>query len=189
MRDIEKSIIRCRRCALWRGRKKAVPGEGNINSPVVLVGEAPGRMEDLVGKPFVGQAGNILEEILDKWGLGRKGIYITNLVKCRPPKNRRPRTDEISECSCYLDEQLGLIKPRVVAPMGNSALRYFFKRYRLGHRTIGEVHGRAFPASFEWSDGWLFPLYHPAAALYNRGLRETLVTDLGEMISLISQTS
>jgi len=175
----------CKRCELWEGRSNPVPGEGDLDSPVVLVGEAPGRREDESGRPFVGSAGKLLDAALDHVGLGRSDIYITNVVKCRPPGNRRPKSGEVGECTRYLDEQLGIIAPRVVAPMGNSSLRFFFKRYGLGRRVIGEVHGKGFPLEFPWGEATLFPLYHPAAVLYNRGLEEALKADLEALAALL----
>jgi DNA polymerase len=127
-----------------------------------------------------------LDGALESVGFERRGVFITNVVKCRPPGNRRPRADEVAECAVFLDEQLGVLEPRVVAPMGNSALRYFFGRFGLGRAAIGEVHGEGFTVGFPWGEGLLFPLYHPAAVLYNRGLGEVLEEDLGAMVSLLS---
>ena len=157
-----------------------------MTSPVVLVGEAPGRREDESGRPFVGSAGKLLDAALEHVGLGRSDVYITNIVKCRPPGNRRPKSGEVGECTRYLDEQLGIIAPRVVAPMGNSALRYFLRRFELGRHVIGEVHGKGFLVEFPWSEGTLFPLYHPAAVLYNRGLEEALRADLEALAALLT---
>ena len=168
----------CRRCGLWESRTNAVVGSGSLDAETVLVGEAPGRTEDELGLPFVGRAGKLLDEILGKAGLSRDDVFIMNLVKCRPPKNRRPRRVEIGSCEPYLVEQLEIIAPRVIASMGNSPLGYFFRRYGLDRAVIGDVHGEAIRVKESW--GWvtLFPLYHPAAAIYNRGLTETLERDM-----------
>jgi len=168
----------CRRCGLWESRTNAVVGSGSLDAETVLVGEAPGRTEDELGLPFVGRAGKLLDEILGKAGLSRDDVFIMNLVKCRPPKNRRPRRVEIGSCEPYLVEQLEIIAPGVIASMGNSPLGYFFRRYGLDRAVIGDVHGEAIRVKESW--GWvtLFPLYHPAAAIYNRGLTETLERDM-----------
>lgn len=177
MRAVEERIEGCRLCRLCEGRKNPVPGEGSLDSPVVLVGEAPGRSEDEQGKPFVGSAGRLLDLMLGHAGLGRGDVYITNVVKCRPPENRRPRADEVNECTAHLDEQLSIIGPRVLAPMGNSSASYFFKKFGLERASIGEVHGKAFEVQADWGPVVVFPLYHPAAALYNRGLESEMRRD------------
>ena len=176
-----EAVSQCRHCSLWKGRTNAVAGEGDIESSAVLVGEAPGRKEDESGKPFVGSAGKLLDEALFSVGLSRSEIYITNLVKCRPPGNRKPKSRELDECTQYLNKQLRIISPRVVAPLGNSALKYFFKKFNLSSTTIGEVHGREFLLKFEWGEVVLFPLYHPASMLYNRKLEKVFLSDLDKM--------
>lgn len=174
----------CIRCRLWESRTKAVVGAGSLDAEVVLVGEAPGRTEDELGLPFVGRAGKVLDELLGKAGLSRDEVFIMNLVKCRPPNNRRPKKVEIAACEPYLVEQLNIIEPKVFAPMGNSPLSYFFRRYGLDRVVIGDVHGEAIQVKESW--GWvtLFPIYHPAAAIYNRGLTETLEEDMKRLAGL-----
>ncbi len=189
MSDIANAVGVCERCRLHEGRINAVPGEGDLDSPVVLVGEAPGRREDESGRPFVGSAGKLLDAALEQVGLTRSRVYITNVVKCRPPGNRRPRSDEVASCTSYLDEQLAILAPRVVAPMGNSALRHVFGRFGLGRAVIGEVHGRPHPVAFGWGEGVVFPLYHPAAILYNRDLETELHADLEAMVALLGSVS
>jgi DNA polymerase len=185
MSDITDAIRVCERCRLHEGRLNTVPGEGDLSSPVVLVGEAPGRKEDESGRPFVGSAGRLLDAALERVGLTRSQVYISNVVKCRPPRNRRPRSDEVATCTRFIDEQLGILAPRVVAPMGNSALSHVFGRFGLGRAVIGEVHGRAYPVAFDWGEGMVFPLYHPAAILYNRALEVELQADLEAMVALL----
>ncbi len=179
----------CERCRLHEGRLNAVPGEGDLSSPVVLVGEAPGRKEDESGRPFVGSAGRLLDSALERVGLTRSQVFITNVVKCRPPGNRRPRSDEVAACTLFLDDQLAILAPRVVAPMGNSALRHVFGRFGLGRAVIGEVHGRPHPVDFGWGAGVVFPLYHPAAILYNRSLEVELHADLEALVALLGSVS
>jgi uracil-DNA glycosylase family 4 len=151
-----------------------VPGEGNPDAAVVVVGEAPGANEDKQGRPFVGQAGKMLAALLEHAGLVREDVFITNVVKGRPPGNRDPRPAEVAHSWPWLEAQLAVIEPQLVVPLGRHALRRFAPECK-----IGEVHGQAVEAGGRR----LFPLYHPAAALHNRGLQATLEQDargLGE---------
>ncbi len=145
-----------------------VPGEGNPAAAVMFVGEAPGATEDALGRPFVGRAGRLLDELLAEAGLAREDVWITNVVKARPPKNRDPKPAEVAHCMPWLERELALIAPRLVVPLGRHALKHFAPQAR-----IGEVHGRVLAAGGRE----LFPLYHPAAAMYNQGLRATLFAD------------
>lgn len=145
-----------------------VPGEGAPDADVVIVGEAPGASEDREGRPFVGRAGQLLSELLAEAGLDREDVFITNVVKGRPPGNRDPRADEVAHCWPWLEAQLAVIDPLVVVPLGRHALRRFAPEAK-----ISEVHGTAIEAGGRR----LFALYHPAAALHNPALRETLRED------------
>ena len=145
-----------------------VPGEGSPTAEVMIVGEAPGASEDREGRPFVGRAGKLLDELLAEAGLERGDVYITNVLKARPPGNRDPRADEVAHHMPWLEQQLALIQPRLVVPLGRHALAHFAPGAK-----ISEVHGQLL---FE-RERALFPMYHPAAALRARGLRETLFAD------------
>jgi DNA polymerase len=159
----------CTRCALHRGRTQAVPGEGNPLSDVLLVGEGPGAREDATGRPFVGPAGQLLDELLRSVGWQRQDVFIANVVKCRPPGNRDPEPEEIAACSPYLERQEMALDPAVVVTLG----RHSLQRYLPGSR-ISAVHGQ-----LRRSDGrFIFPMYHPAAALHQASLRETLFADV-----------
>lgn len=182
---ISEEVRGCRLCALSEGRLNPVVGEGSLDSPVVFVGEGPGRKEDETGRPFVGSAGRLLDTLLSHIGLGRSEVYITNVVKCRPPGNRRPKSGEVRSCTPYLDEQLAVISPRVIAPMGNSATSHMLRRFGLGRASIGEIHGRPFEVEAPWGRAVLFPLYHPAAVLYNRGLEAELIEDFESLKELL----
>ncbi len=184
---MEDRIGGCRLCRLCESRTNPVPGEGSLDSPVVFVGEAPGRREDEQGRPFVGSAGRFLDVMLGHAGLGRCDVYITNVVKCRPPKNRRPRADEMMECTAYLGEQLNIIGPRILAPMGNSSASYFQKMFGLERASVGKVHGRKFEVQAPWGSVVVFPLYHPAAVLYNRRLESELRGDFESLKGLLSR--
>jgi uracil-DNA glycosylase len=154
-----------------------VPGDGNPDAAVVVVGEAPGASEDKQGKPFVGSAGKLLDALLGEAGLERADVFVTNVVKARPPKNRDPKPDEVAHHLPWLHAQLDVIAPRFVVTLGRHALGRFVEGV-----TIGEAHGK--PVTRE--DGLtLFPMYHPAAALHNQSLRSTLTEDaqrLGEVL-------
>jgi DNA polymerase len=145
-----------------------VPGDGNPDADVMLVGEAPGASEDKQGRPFVGRAGKLLEQLLAEAGLRREDVYITNVVKARPPGNRDPRAGEVAHHMPWLERELELVRPRLVVPLGRHALRHFAPDVK-----ISDVHGRPLRAG----DRELFPLYHPAAALRSTALRETLFAD------------
>jgi len=144
---------------------RCVPGEGNPQAAVMFVGEAPGATEDQLGRPFVGRAGKLLDELLAEAGLVRGDVWITNVVKARPPKNRDPKAPEVAHWMPVLQQEVELIRPRLIVPLGRHALKHFAPAAK-----IGEVHGRL-------TDGNLFPLYHPAAAMYNASLKETLFAD------------
>ncbi len=148
----------------------AVPGEGNVESDVLLVGEGPGAREDATGRPFVGPAGQLLDELLGAIGWARQDVFITNVVKCRPPGNRDPEPAEAAACSGYLDRQERALDPAIVVTLG----RHSLQRYLPGAR-IGAIHGRL---RRSFSGQHVFPMYHPAAALHQASLRETLFRDV-----------
>ena len=162
-----------------------VVGDGSLDSPLVLVGEAPGRKEDEQGKPFVGSAGKLLDGLLEEAGLERSNLFITNIVKCRPPKNRQPLSKEVNACSSHLETLLGIISPRVIAPMGNSSAGHFLRMFGLKKAKIGDIHGSVFRVEASWGDVILFPLYHPAAVLYNRTLEQELKDDFAALRRLL----
>ena len=159
----------CTRCPLHRARTHAVPGEGNPLTDVLLVGEGPGAREDATGRPFVGPAGQLLNELLASLGWERGDVFIANVVKCRPPGNRDPEPEEIGACSTYLDRQEEAIDPVVIVTLG----RHSLARYLPGAR-ISAVHGQLRRVGGRF----IFPMYHPAAALHQASLRETLFADI-----------
>lgn len=161
--------IKAHHCTLRGGCTQAVPGEGNIDSPVVFIGEAPGKVEDELGRPFVGSAGKLLDEALAAIGWKREDVYITNVVKCRPPANRDPLPDEVAEHKAFLTSELELIKPKLIVLLGRHALHWF-----LPDLQISQVRGSA-----KRFGGQVFlPVYHPAAALYDPKLKATLIADI-----------
>jgi uracil-DNA glycosylase len=168
--QVAEQVRACTRCPLAARRTRAVPGEGNVLSDVLLVGEGPGAREDATGRPFVGPAGQLLDELLGAIGWEREDVFITNVVKCRPPGNRDPEPAEIATCASYLDAQEAALEPSVVVSLG----RHSLQRYLPGAR-IGAVHGRL---RRSFTGQHVFPMYHPAAALHQASLRETLFRDI-----------
>ena len=166
---VAAEVAGCTLCPLHRGRTLTVPGEGNPLSDVLLVGEGPGAREDATGRPFVGPAGELLDELLQSVGWAREHVFIANVVKCRPPGNRDPEPDEISACRPYLDRQEAALDPAVIVTLGRHSLRRYLPDAR-----IGEVHGRLRRSGSRF----VFPMYHPAAALHQSSLRETLFADM-----------
>lgn len=169
---LNEDINTCTRCDLHRNATRAVPGEGPIDAKVMLVGEGPGFNEDKQGRPFVGAAGKFLEELLGIAGLQRSEVFITNVVKHRPPNNRDPLPDELGACRPYLDKQIELINPRLIVTLGRYSLGTFFPG-----SMISKVHGQ-----IREKDGrYYFPMYHPAAALHQDRLRQTLIDDMRKL--------
>jgi len=156
-----------------------VMGEGDINADIVFIGEAPGFNEDKQGKPFVGRAGKILDELLESLDLKREDIFITNIVKHRPPRNRNPTIEEIKIYSPYLDEQLGIIKPKIICCLGNFATKYILEKYGLKDKIEGitKIRGQVFKISTLSGIVKIIPLFHPAVATYDPNKLETLKKD------------
>ena len=162
--DVEQTALSCTRCPLAAGRTTVVFGEGDPGADLMVVGEGPGREEDLQGRPFVGRSGQLLDRLLaEEAGLRRDQVYIANVVKCRPPGNRDPLPEEIAACRPFLDQQVGLIAPRVVVTLGNFATRALLNT----SEGITRLRGRSFP--FGPAGAVLMPTYHPAAALRGGG--------------------
>ncbi|MEK7611238.1 MAG: uracil-DNA glycosylase [Patescibacteria group bacterium] len=156
LEQLARQIIRCKLCRLYRTRHYAVPGVGDSNAQICFVGEGPGYNEDQQGKPFVGRAGDLLEMLLRSIGTRREKVWISNVVKCRPPENRNPMVDEVRTCKAFLIEQLKAIGPKMIIPLGRYALEHF-----LPDGKISRDHGKPFYVSGKI----IYPLYHPAAAL------------------------
>lgn len=167
----------CRKCELWKTRRNAVPGEGSSESRIMFIGEAPGYWEDAEGKPFVGAAGKLLDILLTEVGLSRKKVFIGNILKCRPPKNREPVLNEIETCTTYLDRQIRLIQPKFIITLGNSSTAYIFSKAKLPFNGITRTHGKLFQTSVLGIQVTVFPTFHPAAALYRSKYKELLQQD------------
>lgn len=178
----DRMIAECT-CTLKETATQAVPGVGSADADVLFIGEAPGKNEDMKGEPFVGTAGKFLEEMLASIGMKRDDIYITNVVKYRPPENRDPTPEEIDDCAEWLREQVSLIDPKVIVTLGRHALNQFFPDMK-----ISEVHGKAFRREIPGIGTRIFyVLYHPAAALYNGGMRDTLKSDFLRIPKILKQ--
>lgn len=165
-------------CSLRTGCLQAVPGEGNPDSSIVFIGEAPGRVEDQEGRPFVGPAGQLLAKLLASINLTREDIYITNVVKCRPPENRDPLPEEVAEHSSFLSQELELIQPQLIVLLGRHALHWF-----MPDEQISKVRGTA----KRMGQYVYFPIYHPAAALHNPNLAQTLRDDFAKIPALLQK--
>ena len=175
-----REITNCERCILSASRTQAVPGEGSLDADVVFIGEAPGFYEDRDGRPFIGQAGKLLDELLASIGLQRKDVYITNMIKCRPPDNRDPLSGEIEKCKPFLDRQMEMINPKVIVTLG----RYSFQRF-----FPGEVLSKARGKPRQLNGFITYPIYHPAAALHNPRLRPVIEEDFKQLQDLLCSDS
>ena len=170
----------------WKGcglaeKSNPVLGEGNPKADIMFIGEAPGQREDEQGRPFVGPAGKFLDELLASIGLKREDVYISNVVKYRPPNNRDPTDEEKSQCLPWLQLEIALIKPKVIVPLGRHALGHFFPKLN-----ISKVHGQAQKLN---NDLAIFPIYHPAAALHQGGLRQALYDDFAALKQFLDSRS
>jgi uracil-DNA glycosylase len=176
-------VAGCTRCALAKGRTQVVFGAGSPTADLMFVGEAPGFHEDKQGIPFVGQAGKLLEKLLTGIGLARSDVYIANVLKCRPPGNRDPQPEEIEACETHLFRQIELIKPVVIATLGNFATKLLSGR----PTGITRVHGQEQDATLGGRKVLLYPLYHPAAALYTPTMLKVLEADFARLPELLGR--
>jgi DNA polymerase len=178
LQEVAGQVAVCEKCNLHFSRKKAVPGEGPVNAEIMFIGEGPGFYENEQGRPFVGQAGKLLEDLLAAIHLKREDVFITNVVKCRPPGNRDPLPEELGACADYLDRQIEAIQPRLIVTLGRYSMAKF-----LPNAKISDVHGQA-----AWVKGRLVaPMYHPAAALHQPSLKPALEKDFMRLPEFIKQ--
>jgi DNA polymerase len=178
--QIASEVSVCEKCRLYHSRKLAVPGEGPVDSDIMFIGEGPGFHENQEGRPFVGAAGKFLEELLANIGLKRDDVFITNVVKCRPPSNRDPMPDELAACSDYLERQIQVIKPKVIVTLG----RYSMARF-LPNAKISDVHGK----SFKIKGHLIVPMFHPAAALHQPSLKGSVERDFSSLPELMKKSA
>jgi len=177
MQHLAQAVAQCKKCELWKTRNNPVVGNGLLTSNVMFIGEAPGYHEDMQGIPFVGRAGKLFDELLQSIDLERKEVYVCNILKCRPPQNRNPHDTEITACTPYLDKQIALIKPSVIATLGNFATAYVLEKFGLQSEKIGQIHGQSFHLKNLLFESRIIPLYHPAAAIYNPNMKSVLCDD------------
>lgn len=178
MDQLNAEVRACTRCPLYQGTTHGVPGEGPLDARIMLVGEAPGQREDQQGRPFVGPSGQWLNELLGMAGLKRDDVYITNIVKHRPPNNRDPQPDEIAACQVYVERQLAIIDPEIVITLGRHSMGWFCGP----GLKITQVHGRARRAK----DRVIVTMYHPAAALHNPDLKDAMIDDFSKLPRLMA---
>lgn len=172
LHEIAAQIKVCEKCELSFSRKKAVPGSGLVDTDILFIGEGPGFYENEQGLPFVGPSGKFLDELLSNAGLSREKVFITNVVKCRPPGNRDPHPEELAACEDYLDRQIAAINPRVIVTLGRFSMAKFMSNVK-----ISEIHGQP-----RWVKGrFVVPMYHPAAALHQPRLRSAVEADFSRL--------
>ena len=176
--DIRKKVAACEACQLHYSRINAVPGEGPIEAKIMFIGEGPGFHENQQGKPFVGAAGNFFDELLKNASLKRSDVFVTNVVKCRPPGNRDPEPEEIEACSKYLNLQIKMVNPDVIVTLGRFSMAKFFKNAK-----ISQIHGKAKLVAGRL----VVAMYHPAAALHQQSLRSTILKDFALLPQFIQK--
>jgi DNA polymerase len=175
---VAKEVLVCVKCPLHLSRKNAVPGEGPATAEIMLIGEGPGFYEDQQGRPFVGASGKFLTELLAGAGLQRDEVWITNVVKCRPPANRDPMPVEVDTCDQYLERQLNAIKPSIIITLGRFSMGKFFPGAK-----IGQVHGQMRKVG----ERFVIPMFHPAAALHQASLKPAILADFAKLPALLEQ--
>ena len=179
LETLAKQIVVCTKCELHRSRKKAVPGEGPTHAEIMLIGEGPGFHENEQGRPFVGAAGKFLDQLLEQGGVTRAGVWITNVVKCRPPGNRDPLPDEIDTCtSNYLQHQIKIVNPSIIVTLGRFSMGLFFKGAK-----ITQIHGQMRKVG----DRFVIAMYHPAAALHQMALKPAIMADFAKLPELLKE--
>lgn len=174
--QIAKEVATCMKCELHRTRKKAVPGEGPANAEIMLIGEGPGFYENEQGRPFVGAAGQFLDQLLEQAGLKRSEVWIGNVVKCRPPGNRDPLPEELAACDAYLERQIEVIAPKIIITLGRFSMNKF-----LPNAKISLVHGQMRRVG----NRFVIPMYHPAAALHQPKWKPEILADFGKLPALL----
>ena len=178
LEEIANDVRNCKLCDLCKDRIQAVPGEGSSTADLLFVGEGPGRSEDQQGRPFIGPAGKVLSKLLDSIGLSREDVFITNVVKCRPPENRKPLRDEVTKCRPYLEKQIETIRPKVVCVLGATALEAL-----IGDSNLSAQHGKLITRG----GLKLFVMYHPASALYNNKLEAVMMEDVRSLSVILKK--
>jgi uracil-DNA glycosylase len=179
LEKLARQIVVCTKCELHRSRKKAVPGEGPTHAEIMFIGEGPGARENEQGRPFVGASGKFLDQLLEQAGVTRADVWITNVVKCRPPGNRDPLPDEVETCtSNYLQHQIKIVNPSIIVTLGRFSMGLFFKGAK-----ITQIHGQMQKVA----DRFVIPMFHPAAALHNLSLKPEIMADFAKLPELLKE--
>jgi DNA polymerase len=179
LEKLARQIVVCTKCELHRSRKNAVPGEGPTHAEIMFIGEGPGAREDEQGRPFVGASGKFLDQLLERAGVTRADVWITNVVKCRPPGNRDPLPNEVETCtSNYLQHQIKIVNPSIIVTLGRFSMSLFFKGAK-----ITEIHGQMRKVE----DRFVIPMFHPAAALHQLSLKSTIMADFAKLPELLKE--
>lgn len=182
-KKIYSDLLGFKKSPLYKYRVKnnflPVLGEGNLNAEIIFIGEAPGKKEAQTGKPFCGASGKMLDSLLESVGISREDVYITNIVKDRPQDNRDPSKEEIKLYGTFLDRQIEIIQPKIIVTLGRFSMEYIMKHFGLENQIepISQAHGKSYKTKFSYGKVKIIPLYHPAVALYNGGIRKTLLKD------------
>jgi DNA polymerase len=189
MEAVANEVKACRKCELWKTRRNAVPGEGSLDASVLFVGEAPGYWEDVKGRPFVGAAGKLLDTLLAEINLSRGIVYITNVVKCRPPGNRDPSAIEVETCTPYLNRQIEIIQPEIIVTLGRHAASYVLCKAGLEEAVgITRLRGKVYSVKLFGLSVSVLPMFHPAAVLHNPKYKDALERDFHFLKSLIEKS-
>lgn len=184
-RALNQEIRSCKKCKLWRTRTHALPGEGNVSSKLVMIAQAPGYTEDRREKMFIGPSGKKLDELLEEADIAREDIFMTNLLRCMLPHYRRPHPDEIEACTLYLNREIDLVNPTVIATLGYFPAKYIFEKFGIGDKLeFPEVCGKVFSAEGKK----IIPLGHPAALLYNNSIEEKMKENYRKLKRLLDST-
>jgi uracil-DNA glycosylase len=179
LETLAQQIRGCTKCDLYKGRTNAVPGEGPAHAEIMFIGEGPGAREDKLGQPFVGASGRFLDELLEQAGLTREEVWITNVVKCRPPGNRDPQVDEIETCTTnYLENQIKIVNPRIIVTLGRHSMNWF-----ISDAKITQVHGQMHKVGRRF----VIPMFHPAAALHQSRFKPMLLEDFARLPALLKE--
>jgi uracil-DNA glycosylase family 4 len=184
---ISDQVMKCRQCPLWEEATQSVPGEGSISAKVMFIGEAPGEQEDSLGRPFVGRAGKVLDSLLAGTGLSRDEVFIGNIVKHRPPGNRDPKPDEVVACTPWLEQQINIIRPPLLVPLGRHATRYVLGRMGVEFVKITDISGTVFEGEPFGFPQKVIPALHPAATLHNPLSRDRLKEDFRRLYSILKE--
>ena len=179
LETLAQQVRGCTRCDLYKGRTNAVPGEGPVHAEIMFIGEGPGAREDKLGRPFVGASGRFLDELLEQAGLTREEVWITNVVKCRPPGNRDPQVDEIETCTTnYLENQIKIVNPSIIVTLGRHSMNWF-----ISDAKITQVHGQMHKVGRRF----VIPMFHPAAALHQSRFKPMLLEDFAKLPALLEE--